>query len=68
MILAGLGLILMVAGIVLVVVQSARNWSWPSAAAKRDPKEPEKPGVSYPAVGLIGIGAILVMLATSGWL
>ena len=68
MILAALGLGMMIAGIVLVVIQSARNWSWPSAAAKRDAKAPEKPGISYTGVILIGIGAVLVMLATSGWL
>jgi hypothetical protein len=67
-ILAALGLGMMVAGIVLVVIQSARNWSWPSAAAKRDAESPEKPGISYSGVILIGIGAVLVMLATSGWL
>jgi hypothetical protein len=65
MILAALGVGMMIAGIVLVVIQTGQTWSRP---ASKQEGEPAKPGISYPAVGLIGVGAVLVMLATSGWL
>jgi hypothetical protein len=68
MILAALGVGMMVAGIVLVVIQTGQSWSRPSNRASEPSGEPGKPGISYPAVGLIGVGALLVMLATSGWL
>jgi hypothetical protein len=68
MILAALGVGMMVAGTVLVVIQTGQSWSRPASGAGEQDKTGGKPGISYPAVGLIGVGALLVMLATSGWL
>lgn len=68
MILAALGVTMMIVGIGLVVVQTGQSWSRRASSASERPGEKAKPGISYPAVVLIGIGAVLVMLATSGWL
>ena len=68
MILAILGAMMMIAGIALVVIQTGRYWSRPASRTSEPDKTAGKPGISYPAVALIGLGALLVMLATSGWL
>lgn len=64
MILVGLGIVLMLAGIVLLLYQSAQNWSsWRVPAHDAPPR----PAVPKSGVILIGMGALLAMLATSGW-
>jgi hypothetical protein len=68
MILALLGVVMMVAGIVVVVVQTGQSWSRSASRTSKQDKTGGKPGISYPAVALVGIGTLLVLLATSGWL
>lgn len=54
----------MLAGIVLLLYQSAQNWSsWRVPAHDAPPR----PAVPKSGVILIGMGALLAMLATSGW-
>ena len=67
MVLAGLGFILMIAGIAMALFHSGRNWAWPGASDQNREAAGKRP---IPPVGmiLIGIGAALVLLATSGWL
>ena len=64
MILAVLGAILIISGIVMVVRKTAETWVQ-RRAGKLD-ETGEKPKISYQAIVLIGLGALLVAIATSG--
>ena len=63
MILAVLGAILIVAGVVIVVRKTAETWLQ-RRAGKLD-ETVEKPKISYQAIVLIGLGALLVAISTS---
>jgi hypothetical protein len=67
MILAGLGFILMAAGLAMALFHSGRNWTWPGTTAQDREAAGKRP---IPPLGmiLIGMGVALVLLATSGWL
>jgi hypothetical protein len=64
MILAVVGAILMIFGVVMVARKTAETWAQ-KRAGKLDEKG-EKPKISYQAIVLIGVGALLMMIATSG--
>jgi hypothetical protein len=64
MILAVLGAILIVSGIAMVVRKTAETWA--QRRAGRPDETGKKPKISYPAIVLIGLGALLVAIATSG--
>jgi hypothetical protein len=63
MILAVLGAILIVAGVVIVVRKTAETWMQ-RRAGKLD-ETGEKPQISYQAIVLIGVGALLIAISTS---
>jgi|KBSSwiStaDraftv2_1062776.scaffolds.fasta_scaffold362390_2 hypothetical protein len=64
MILAVLGAILIIAGVAIVVRKTAETWL--QRRAGRLDETGEKPKISYYAVVLIGLGALLVAIGTSG--
>ena len=64
MILAALGAILIIAGAVLVTRKTAETWLQ-RRAGKLD-KTGEKGRLSYLPILLVGLGALLVLIATSG--
>ena len=64
MILAVLGSILIIAGVGVVVRKTAETWLR-RRAGHRD-ETGEKPKVSYLPILLIGLGALLVAISTSG--
>ena len=64
MILSVLGAILIIAGVAIVVRKTAETWLQ-RRAGKLD-ETGEKPHISYPAIVLIGLGALLVEIGTSG--
>ena len=66
MILTVLGIMSILAGIALVVYQAAQNWSRPGERLRKPAKGEAKPAVSYWVVLLVGVGAILVAIGTSG--
>ncbi|MGH6826304.1 hypothetical protein [Methyloceanibacter sp.] len=63
MILAVLGAILIVAGVAIVVRKTAETWMQ-RRAGKLD-ETGEKPKISYQAIVLIGVGALLIAISTS---
>jgi hypothetical protein len=65
MILTVVGLALMLAGIVVVVIQVGRNWSWARGVAGR-PAADQKAKISYTGAVMIAVGAVMVMIGTSG--
>jgi hypothetical protein len=65
MILTVVGLTLMLAGIVMIVIQAGRNWSWARGAAAKEAAG-EKARISYAGAFMIAVGAIMVMIGTSG--
>jgi len=64
MILAVLGAVMITAGVVIVVRKTAETWLQ-RRAGKKD-ETGEKPKISYHAIVLIGLGALLIAIATSG--
>jgi hypothetical protein len=64
MILAVLGAILIIAGVAIVVRKTAETWL--QRRAGRLDEIGEKPQISYHAIVLIGLGALLVAISTSG--
>lgn len=64
MILAVVGAILIIAGVAIVVRKTAETWL--QRRAGRLDETGEKPKVSYLPIVLIGLGALLVTIATSG--
>ena len=64
MILAVVGAILIIAGVAIVVRKTAETWL--QRRAGRLDETGEKPKISYHAVVLIGLGALLVAIGTSG--
>jgi hypothetical protein len=64
MILAVLGAILIIAGVAIVVRKTAETWL--QRRAGRLDETSEKPKISYQAIVLVGLGALLVAIATSG--
>ena len=64
MILAVLGAILIIAGVAIVVRKTAETWL--QRRAGRLDETGEKPKISYYAVVLISLGALLVAIGTSG--
>jgi hypothetical protein len=64
MILAVVGAILIIAGVAIVVRKTAETWL--QRRAGRVDETGEKPKISYPAIVLIGLGALLVAIGTSG--
>jgi hypothetical protein len=64
MILAVLGAILIIAGVGVVVRKTAETWLQ-RRAGKLD-ETAEKGKISYLPILLIGLGALLVLIATSG--
>ena len=64
MILAVLGAILIIAGVAIVVRTTAETWL--QRPAGRLDETGEKPKITYLAVVLIGLGALLVAIGTSG--
>jgi hypothetical protein len=63
-ILAVLGAILIIAGVAIVVRKTAETWL--QRRAGRMDETGEKPKISYLPIILIGLGALLVAIATSG--
>jgi hypothetical protein len=63
-ILAVLGAILIIAGVAVVVRKTAETWL--QRRAGRLDETGEKPKISYLPIVLIGLGALLVAIATSG--
>jgi len=64
MIFAVLGAILIIAGVAIVVRKTAETWL--QRRAGRLDETGEKPKISYYAVVLIGLRALLVAIGTSG--
>ena len=64
MILAVLGAILIISGIVVVARKTAETWLQKRAGKLNETGE--KPRISYLAIVLIGLGALLVAISTSG--
>jgi hypothetical protein len=64
MILAVLGVILIISGILMVVRKTAETWA--QRRAGRLDESGEKPKVSRWAIVLVGLGALLLLVATSG--
>ena len=64
MTLAVLGAILIISGIVMVVRKTAETWL--QRRAGRLDETGEKPKVSHWAIVLVGLGALLLLVATSG--
>ena len=64
MILAVVGAILIIAGVAIVVRKTAETWL--QRRAGRLDETGEKQKISYLAVVLIGLGALLVAIGTSG--
>ena len=64
MILAVVGAILIIAGVAIVVRKTAETWL--QRRAGRLDETGEKSKISYLAVVLIGLGALLVAIGTSG--
>lgn len=64
MILTLAGLALMIGGIIGVVIQAGSRWSWKRAAAKAPADDKAK--ISYTAAIMIAVGAVMVMIGTSG--
>jgi hypothetical protein len=64
MILAVLGAILIIAGVAIVVRKTAETWL--QRRAGRLDETDEKPQISYLPIVLIGLGALLVAITTSG--
>jgi hypothetical protein len=64
MILAVLGAILIIVGVAIVVRKTAETWLQ-RRAGHRD-ETGEKPQISYLPILLIGLGALLVAISTSG--
>ena len=64
MILAVVGAILIVAGVAIVVRKTAETWL--QRRAGHLDETGEKPKVSYLAIVLVGLGALLVAISTSG--
>jgi hypothetical protein len=64
MILAVLGAILIIAGVAMVVRKTAETWLQ-RRTGKLD-ETGEKPKISYQPIVLIGLGALLVAIGTSG--
>ncbi len=63
MILAVLGAILIISGIVVVARKTAETWLQKRAGKLHETGE--KPKISYVAIVLIGLGALLVAISTS---
>jgi dipeptide/tripeptide permease len=63
MIPAVLGAVLMIAGVIMVARKTAETWLQ-RRAGKLD-ENGEKPKISYLAIVLIGLGALLVAISTS---
>jgi len=63
MILAVLGAILIIAGVAIVVRKTAETWL--QRRAGRLDETGEKPKISYQAIVLVGLGALLVAISTS---
>jgi hypothetical protein len=64
MILGVLGAILIIVGAVMVVRKTAETWL--KRRAGQLDETAEKPKVSYQAIALIGLGALLLAIASSG--
>jgi putative Mn2+ efflux pump MntP len=64
MILAVSGAILIIVGVIMVVRKTAETWL--QRRAGQLDETAEKPKVSYPAIVLIGLGALLLAIASSG--
>jgi hypothetical protein len=64
MILAVLGVIMIIAGAVLASRKTAETWL--KRRAGQLDETGEKPKVSYQAIVLIGLGALLLAIASSG--
>jgi hypothetical protein len=64
MILAILGIILIISGVLIVVRKTAETWA--ERRAGRLDKTREKPKVSHWAIVLVGLGALLLAVSASG--
>ncbi len=65
MILTVVGLALMLAGIVMIVIQAGRRWSWARGGAAK-PEAGDKAKISYAGAIMLAVGAVMVMIGTSG--
>ena len=66
MILTVLGAISILAGIGMVVYQAGQNWTRPGERLRKAAPGETRPAVSYWVVLLVGLGAILIAIGTSG--
>jgi hypothetical protein len=64
MILAILGVILIISGVLIVVRKTAETWA--ERRAGRLDETGEKPKVSHWAIVLVGLGALLLAVSASG--